>query len=86
MITPFQLDASWRDYWNTWSPVANAQIAPITDNSCYSPRIRMVPDPTQQIMPASGKIERSPGMHIQRRKKWKSTDSIRSATPISGKA
>jgi hypothetical protein len=57
MITPFQLDASWRDYWNTYSPVANAQIAPLTDNTCYAPRIRMVPDPTQQNMPSSGKIE-----------------------------
>lgn len=57
MITPFELDCSWRDYWNLYSPVANALIAPITDNRCYHPRIRMVPDTSQQIMPPAGKIE-----------------------------
>lgn len=57
MITPFQLDAAWRDYINLWSPPANAQFAPIQDSSCYLPRIRMIPDTTSQIMPASGKLQ-----------------------------
>lgn len=57
MITPFQLDAAWRDYLNLWSPPANAQFAPIQDSSCYLPRLRMVPDTSSQTMPASGKIQ-----------------------------
>jgi hypothetical protein len=57
VITPFELDASWRDYWNLYQPAANALIAPINDNRCYHPRIRYVPDTSQQIMPPSGKIE-----------------------------
>ena len=57
MITPFQVDAAWRDYWNLWAPPANAQFAPIADSSCYLPRIRMVPDTATQIMPPSGKLQ-----------------------------
>lgn len=57
MISSFQLDAAWRDYWNLWGPPSNAQISPIADSKCYLPRERMVPDSSTQIMPASGKIE-----------------------------
>jgi hypothetical protein len=57
MISTIQLDSAWRDYWNLWSPPSNAQIAPIADSSCYLPRLRMIPDTSQQIMPAFGKIE-----------------------------
>ena len=57
MITPIQLDTAWREYWNLWSPPAVAQIAPLADSRCYAPRIRMVPDVNQQIMPTAGKIE-----------------------------
>jgi hypothetical protein len=57
MISPFQLDTAWRDYWNLWGPPSNAQISPIADSKCYLPRMRMVPDTSTQIMSASGKIE-----------------------------
>ena len=57
MITPVQLDAAWREYWNLYTPQAQALFAPIADSFCYTPRIRMVPDVNQQIMPSFGKIE-----------------------------
>lgn len=57
MITPFELDSAWRDYWNLWGPMAIAQISPLQDSLRYTPRVRIVPSSNDQIMPQAGKIE-----------------------------
>lgn len=57
MITPFQLDAWWREYWGQYNPMSAAQCAPLEFAGCYRPSIRMMPDVTQAIVPANGKID-----------------------------
>ena len=57
MITPLQLDASWRDYWGQFNPPAAAQMQPLELSDCYRPRIVLCPDSAHQIVPQAGKIE-----------------------------
>jgi hypothetical protein len=57
MITPLNLDASWRDYWGQYNPPAAAQMQPLELSDCYRPRFVLCPDSAHQIVPQSGKIE-----------------------------
>jgi hypothetical protein len=59
MITPLQLDAAWRDYWGGYNPPAAAQMQPLELSDCYRPRLVLLPDALNQIVPQSGKIEYS---------------------------
>lgn len=51
------LFASWRDYYNMWSPFVEPYIAALEKSPCHAPRFCLLPDVARQVFPTNGKIE-----------------------------
>lgn len=56
-LSTLALDPSWRDYAGMWNPLVEPQFAPIEKSPCHAPRLALVPDILNQVVPASGKIQ-----------------------------
>jgi hypothetical protein len=56
-LNPLSLDPSWRDYYGSWNPSVEPYAAPLEKSNCHLPRLALVPDVLNQVVPASGKIE-----------------------------
>jgi hypothetical protein len=50
-------DACWRDYYGMWNALVEPYHAPIEESTCHAPRLVLLPDAQNQIMPQSGKVE-----------------------------
>jgi hypothetical protein len=56
-VSSLSLFGVWRDYWGMWSALVEPNIAPLDAAGCYYPRLILLPEVSQQTVPASGKVE-----------------------------
>jgi hypothetical protein len=55
--SPLALYSDWRDYCGMWNPLIEPILAPLDKSECHATRLVLVPDITNILIPASGKIE-----------------------------
>lgn len=55
-VSSLALHAAWRDYWGMWNPFVEPFLAPLEDSKCHAPRLVVMPELAQQIIPAAGKV------------------------------
>lgn len=55
--TTLALDSSWRDYYGMWNPFVEPWFEALMRSDCHLPRLALVPDILNQVVPAAGKIE-----------------------------
>jgi hypothetical protein len=55
-LSTIALDSSWVDYAGDWASFIEPLIAPLEAAGCHAPRLALVPDISNQLVPVSGKI------------------------------
>lgn len=56
-ISTLALDACWRDYGAMWNPRIEPYHSPIEESKCHAPRLALIPDVQDQVIPPGGKIQ-----------------------------
>jgi hypothetical protein len=56
-LSSLALDPSWRDYYGMWNPYVEPQFQAIEKSPCHAPRLALIPDILNQVVPPSGKID-----------------------------
>lgn len=53
-ISPLSLDGLTRDYYGAFDAAIIAQLAPLSENTCYQPKIYRAPALSDEVIPANG--------------------------------
>lgn len=56
-LSSLALDSSWVDFYGDWASAVEPFVKAIENSGCHAPRLALVPDIYNQVIPASGKIE-----------------------------